>query len=508
MVPPSGLVGPKEPGQTEDMNYQVALINPPIVHRTGDPFGDIPYMPTGILYLAGYLSSSKVDVNVIDGFGLAPRRTYKIDTELSATGLTEDEIVGLLSSEKIVGISVHSGMSHSFSLRLAAKIRARMPGIVLVAGGSQASALYREMIAGGFDYVCVGEGEHTLLALIRFLRDDVGRLTDIPGLAYRDGANLPNTLEDDLDQFGFGLLSALPLDNYWKLAMSHAPVNGKYMVITTSRGCPYNCSFCTTPRLLGRKWRSRSPKHVVDEIESAVDNYGIEDVIIQDEIFSFRKEHAQAIAAQIIERNLRIRLHLPSGVKVETLDDRTLVMLRDAGLTYMCLAPESGSERVLEKMNKPMNRERLYHVVSLARRLGIGLGCFFVLGFPGEDDEDRRKTRELLVRLTKMGVNEVSLFIWSPLPGADAFESETGWARYEDLNWSPSWRANFRFLARYRRSLYAHWVVTKIIYQPLSSLRSAWNILRGHYELKGEMAVRRLVRSYALRIAGLFQKTT
>jgi len=84
------------------------------------------------------------------------------------------------------------------------------------------------------------------------------------------------------------------------------------------------------------------------------------------------------------------------------------------------------------------------------------------------------------------------------LSKADAFDREKGWSRYEDLNWSPSWRANFSFLARYRRNLYIHWVLTKTIYHPVSMIRSALNVLTGRYELKSEMALRRIVRSYKI----------
>jgi len=477
------------------VNYKVALINPPLVHVTGDPFGDIPFMPTGITYLAGYLLANGVDVSIVDGFGLAPRQVYRIDDQLSATGLTEDEIIERLTDENLVGISVHSGMSHSVSLRLAAQVRDRLPDAVLIAGGNHASAVYDELIEGGFDYVCIGEGEDVLLDLVRCRRDGRGDPHSIPGLAYRGGVCLPNRLEPDLDKFGFAALELLPLDNYWSLGMQHAPVKGRYMVITTSRGCPFNCRFCTTPKLLGRRWRHRSPKHVVDEIQADVDRFGIEEVTIQDELFGCRKEVAQAIAREILDRNLQVRLSLPSGVKAESFDEETLSLLRQAGLEYMCLAPESGSERVLDRMNKPVDFDRFYRVVAFARRLGIRLGCFFVLGFEDENDDDRRLTMKLIRELTRMGVDEVSIFIWTPLPGADAFESETGWSRYEDLNWSPAWRTDYRYLARFRRRLYLRWFFTKAMYHPVGLLRSAWNVVSGRYELKSEMALRRLILS-------------
>ena len=120
----------------------------------------------------------------------------------------------------------------------------------------------------------------------------------------------------------------------------------------------------------------------------------------------------------------------------------------------------------------------------------------FVLGFEDENALDRKMTRDLVIKLTKLGVHEVSLFIWTPLPGADSFESETGWSRYEDLNWSPRWRTNYKTLNGFRKKLYFRWLVTKALYHPIDLARTALNVITGHYELKSEMALRRILATY------------
>ena len=478
------------------MGFKVTLINLPIVHQTGDPFGNIPFMPTGVSCLAGYLRQEGVDVSIIDAFGSAPKQFYKIDDSLSAFGLTEDEIVERLDDEQLVGISVHAAVSHSFSLRLAAKIKARNPNVILVAGGHHPSVVCKPFLEGAFDYICYSEGEKPLLSLVEHLRDGTGELSEIAGLITPATVAAVASFEQNLDNLGFGAMDLLPLDNYWSLGMSHAPVQGKYMVITTSRGCPYNCRFCTTPLLQGRKWRTRSPKHIVDEIEKAIQDYGVEDVLIQDEVFGVRKEIVMQFVKEVTDRKLKFRLYLPSGTKVETFDEEMFGELRKIGLQHICLAPESGSTRILEKMQKPMDYEKLIRLVKFARKIGIKMMANFVIGFEDETDEERKETAELVLKLTKLGVHEASLFIWSPLPGAAAFESETGWSRYEDLNWSPRWRASYAKLNRFRKRLYMRWLLTKILYHPIDLLRSGWNVITGHYELKSEMALRRILQHY------------
>lgn len=180
------------------------------------------------------------------------------------------------------------------------------------------------------------------------------------------------------------------------------------------------------------------------------------------------------------------------------MDEETLAALHKAGLVYMCLAPESGSERVRERMGKPLDTARLLRLAERARRLGIRVGAFFILGFEGEGDEDRCMTRDLVVALTRRGLDEISVFIWTPLPGAEAFGGETGWTRYEDLNWSPAWRRDYPLLQRTRRRLYARWLAEKALFHPLELGLSLARALTGRCELKGEAALRRL-------LAGVFR---
>ncbi len=490
-------------GRPSSESPKVNLINLPIIHLTGDPYGSIPFIHAGLAYLAGYLRSNGIDVSIIDGYGLDPAREYRIDDSLSAFGLTEDEIIARIpGSPTLIGITVHSGMSHSFAMRLAQRIKDRFPACILIAGGHHASVLYQDFLDNGFDYVCIGEGEQPLLGLVQYLQKGEGQLEHIDGLAWQGHEPTPQVFEKDLDKLGFAALDLFPLEQYWALRMSHAPVRGPYMVLTASRGCPYACRFCTTPALLRRQWRKRSPGHVADEIENAVKTLGIEDVIIQDEAFGVIRENALGIAHEIQRRQLPIRLFLPSGVKIERLDEEVLTELRKAGLVHMCLAPESGSARVLKKMNKPLDFDYMFKMVACARRLGIRMSAFFVLGFEDEDDADRAQTEALVAKLTRMGVDEVSLFIWTPLPGADAFTREGGWTRYEDLNWTPTWRKDYPELSRFRNRLYRKWAMTKILFYPLDSLRLALHVLTGRYELKSEMALRRVL-IHRLRKLGL-----
>ena len=480
-------------------DFRVSIIRTPLIYHRGDQYGTIPYLPTGIAYLAGYLEDHNVNVDIIDGFGQNPKNVfcYKPDEQLDAMGLSIDQIMGFISNQKLIGIAIHSSMSHSFGLELAIRIKKAFPEIVLVAGGHQATVTYTECLNAGFDYVVLSEGEYPFLELIECLRDGrQDQIAHIPGVAFEDRKNPTDFLNKNMDNLSKAAYHLLPLQNYWDLNMAHAPISGKkYLAVSTSRGCPYGCRFCTTPKLLGRKWRTRSVNNIVEELEYFVNRFEIQNFIIQDEIFGVDRKHTIALCKKLIEKNLALNLFLPSGVKVECFTEEVLQWLAKAGLRYLSLAPESGSPRILKRMAKPLDREKLISIASLCTRLNIKVGAFFIIGFEDEDRKDRILSRNLIKDLIQAGVEDISLFIWSPLPGADAFEYEKGWTQYEQLNWDPTWRKNYVIYKRFRYQMYIYWLLMRFRYHPFGLLRSMLNVFTGRYQLKCEMALARLLQS-------------
>jgi radical SAM superfamily enzyme YgiQ (UPF0313 family) len=173
--------------------------------------------------------------------------------------------------------------------------------------------------------------------------------------------------------------------------------------------------------------------------------------------------------------------------------------LASAGCRYICLAPESGSQRVLKLMHKPLDFDHMMKILKLCEKLRIKTGSFFIIGFPGETDEDRRQTMKLISRMTRNGADDFSIFIMSPLPGAAAWEMAGGperkWQEYEQLCWSPRWRDDYALLSRWRRRMYYRYFITKLFFRPFKVFKHLWNMLRGHFETKGEMTISRMLRS-------------
>ncbi len=477
----------------------VALVSPPLVHQRGDPFGGIPAMPTGLAYLASWLRERGIDVSLIDAFGEDPGAALPFRKRYVARGLEPKEIVKRIPLDAdLVGIGCHSGAQHTITLKLIAAVRESL-GIPIVVGGHHPTVIYEPFLKAGADFVVHGEGE---VALERLCSAYDGQISfdDVPGLIHHDGRRSPSEEIDDLDAIPFPAIDLLPLHNYWNLGFSHGPVRGRHLFLISSRGCPYGCRFCTTPGICGRRWRQRSAANVVNEMEKWMRRYGVSDFHFQDENFAVSKKRVIEICTEINRRGLDLSISLPSGIKVDTVDNETVNALRSAGCRYLCLAPESGSSRVLELMDKPLDYDHLRNIIRHCRKTSIRTGLFFIIGYPGETDGDRRATSRLVCELTRLGADEFSIFIMTPLPGAAAWEEAGGegggWRDYEELCWSPRWRPDYKSLARWRRKLYLRFALTKAIFHPLSMFRHLVNIATGRFETKGEMTVRRMLRTF------------
>jgi anaerobic magnesium-protoporphyrin IX monomethyl ester cyclase len=482
---------------------KLVLIRPPVVHLRADFYGSIPGIPAGIAYLAAAVREAGIRVEILDAYGLDPHRFYTFRRRYRARGLTPDEIAERVAApDTVAGISVHCAGEHTMAVRIARAIRDRSPGTPIVVGGYHATFLPAEFLAGGADYVVSGEGEVRLPLLVRAIEQ--GRQAEAI-----DGVSAPGSIVQrknrytvDLDAQPFAAVDLLPLENYWKLGYSHGPFAGKYMNIITSRGCPYDCAFCQAPAMCGGRWLSRSPGSVLAEIRHHMDTYGVRDFHIQDENFAIDRNRVGEICEGLIRDDLGITFCFPSGLKMETLDDGLLELMIRAGCRYFSLSPETGSRRVLGLMNKTAALEKVPALVRKASSMGTATCTFFVAGYPGETDGDRRETRAYIRRLARDGVDEIVMPVLTPFPATAAMDEAClqGFREFDELCFSPVWRSDYRSLDRYRLGVYLHFYAARLLSHPLRFLRQFWNVATGRARTKGEMTARRLLSDLRDRV--------
>jgi radical SAM superfamily enzyme YgiQ (UPF0313 family) len=375
-----------------------------------------------------------------------------------------------------------------------------------------------EHVAGDFlsenvDLIVLGDPEVRSPQVTRCLLtgDD---LSHIEGLVY----NKPNgelvltgaaSPERDLDALAFPAWDLFELEGYWTVGFAHAPVrrNSRFVPLLTSRGCPYKCKFCLAP-FVNSHWRARSAKNVVDEIEYFYKTLGITDFHVSDLNPTVDDRRTQDICYEIISRQLPITFKLAQGTKIETIkSEKTLELLAQAGCTFIAFSPETGSPRLLKNVGKPFDYDHALRMAKKMAQLGIRIQSCFIAGLPTETEEDRRLTLNYIKKLIAVGVDEISCYIFTPVPGSDLAHALEGYSHYSQCTPSPNWRKDYADILKFRYRVYGTFFLYKLA-KPKKVLRELWGGLTRNFETKMEMSIYKIVKLYLLRYVPWIYKTT
>lgn len=406
---------------------KVLLIQPPaFTNRAKDDYH--PYPPLGLAYVAAYLEKQNIEVRIIDAFVEGWDREEVVRADRLRVGLSFDEIERRVREFQpdLVGVSSMFTVQSRNAHAVYELVKRVDPRIITVAGGNHATATAAESLQDrNLDYVVLGEGEVVLADLIRVLEAG-GPVAGTKAVAYRDGdrtvVSPDRNFIDDLDELPFPARHLLPMDKYIKAGLSHGGYlrRGRYTPVLTSRGCPAKCTFCSISIVSGRKYRFRSPQNVVEELQQVIRDYGIEEVLFEDDNLTLNIPRAEKLFDAMIEANLNLVWNTPNGVAAFALTPLLIDKMKAAGCYRINLAIESGNEEVLRNViKKPLKLERVPPLVHHARKVGIEVGAFLVVGMPGETLDQVRDSFRFVKNL-KIFTPHVS--IATPYPGTEMYE--------------------------------------------------------------------------------------
>lgn len=409
----------------------VCLVRPPVVTapRSLSYYGAVPDL--GLAYVAAALRAAGHRVTVIDAPGLALDRFAPMRTavgELQVQGLALDEIAGRVPDDAAVVGFAHMFLHEWPLLReLVARVKARHPGALTVAGGENASAFADAMLDGcpALDVCVQGEGERAMLALL----DAVGAgspIASVPSLAFRDAGTVRRSTRAprilDLDAWPRPAWDLFPLAAYFAAHAGGGVDRGAALPVLTSRGCPYTCTFCSAPTMWTTRYVRRDPERVLDEIEHHVVHDGVRNVDLHDLTALLTKAWIVEFCRAVLRRKLEFTWQLPSGTRSEAVDAEAAELMVAAGCRNFCYAPESGSPAELARIRKRVAPERLLASVRAAERAGLVTHASFIVGLPGQDGGDLRRTLAYLLRLAHAGLHTASVMVFAPYPGSELFE--------------------------------------------------------------------------------------
>ena len=372
---------------------------------------------------------------------------------------------------------------------------------VIVLENSQAVTAYslsvirNEFLNIGCDYIIVGDLEKSALQLYNNLNQKE-KIQNIQGIISKEFVNDKINFVENLDSLHFPAWEDFPLENYWELGYSHGPIsNKKYLPILTSRGCPYPCNFCVVPKTNERKWRSRTPNNMLNEIKFWQNKLGITEFHFEDLNPTVNDKRTKEFCKLLIKENIKIEWKIVAGTKVESIkDDETIELLSRAGCKYISISPESGSKQVMQNINKPFNYQHALKSVKKMNEQKIFTQACFIIGYPEEKKVDLIQTRKMIFDLTKRGIDEIAVFIITPIPGSSIYGKFEGFSTLSNLTFTPTWRKDYKKLYKERLIMYFIFLCTKLIFHPIKMFKQIVNFFRKRFDTKMEMVPFKVLR--------------
>jgi radical SAM superfamily enzyme YgiQ (UPF0313 family) len=389
---------------------KIFLVNPPLTRQ--EAAGKMQRIinllpPLGIGYIASVLEQEGFQVKIID---------------CPPLNLTHPDLQRIFETEKphIIGFTITT-VSVRSAIMAAQNAKAVLPHSLIVIGGSHPTALPEEtMLNGPFDVVVLGEGEYSFLELVQRFRSASKDFSGISGLMYRENGELIFTGQrayiNDLDSLPFPALHLFP-----PLSVYH-PMPGNvrktpYTQMMTSRGCPYQCTFCDR-KVFGQLFRARSPKNVVDEIETLMKRFRVKEVKFNDDTFNVDLKRVIDICEEILKRNIKIPW--TCRVHVNNLSPDLLKIMKRAGCWQIGFGIESADPKILKEIKKSMSLEEGRRAVQLAKECGMNVKVSFMFGLPGETEETIQRTIDFAKTLA---ADIVNFHIFIPFPGTELFRT-------------------------------------------------------------------------------------
>ena len=369
-----------------------------------------PNPPIGLGYLAAVLEQSGFKVYIID---------------CSLLRIPYRKVIDYLTKIKPMFIGITAYSSHYDQMKKLSNLikkSNKLKHIPLVLGGVHVTFLPEEsMKECNADFVVMGEGEITIVELANAIKNGTSR-HEIDGISFWENdeiiINRPRKLIEDIDEIPFPAWNLIPPNSYPQDPHGHEYLRTPFAPVFTTRGCPYKCKYCASTNFWENKFRRRSPKNVVDEIELLIKEYGVREIHIWDDNFTLIKEHVIGICDEIIQRGLDLKLKCPNGIRIDSLDAEILGKMKKAGFYYLVLAVESGSQRVLDSVNKKLDLSKVPQTVKLVKRFGFVTRGFFILGLPSETFNSLHDTVNYAKNL---GLDFAAFFVATPLPGSEIY---------------------------------------------------------------------------------------
>ncbi len=478
---------------------KIQLIHPPVALNPAALTALRPAPPLGLAYVAAALRRAGHQVSVIDAVAEAPTQETR-EGRVVRLGLRDDEIVARIDADtRAVGIGNMWTFCWPAVREMIRAIRAARPDVLIVCGGEHFTGLPEHSMAQApIDYIVLGEGEEIATALFAGLETREFDPSAVAGLCWRRGDEIVQnpraSRTREVDSLPWPAWDLFDLETYNAHNFVHGIKFGKTVPILATRGCPYSCTYCSSPKMWTTRWYARDPVDVADEIAYYARTYGATNFPFQDLTAIIKKEWVVAFANELIRRDLGIMWQMPSGTRCDVVDAEVADLLMRSGGRSLCYAPESGSERTRKLIKKKMKTDDLMRAVEVSTKAGLNVSALLVIGFPHDTEEDVRETIALVRRFAKLGVDDIACAFFFPIPGTELYRYLVDKGRLtqddhslmapifvhdksltEDRNYCENISARRLTMLKYR--IVATFYLTSMLTHPKRPLKLLWNLV-------------------------------
>ncbi|HXV41538.1 MAG TPA: radical SAM protein, partial [Anaerolineae bacterium] len=307
------------------MISRVLLLSLPAVLEIGDDYlNDGHSFHLGLAYLAATLRQQGLTVKILDSYAEDRENVRPTPAEgWQEIGLSNEKIIEAIGNfaPELIGLTIPFSCQHDVAMEILGLIRKTFPEVVVVAGGNHISAAPEKIERTLIDYLVLGEGEHSFLQLIQAINAQESTTT-IPGVMAKDSSNcLPPQFIKNLDDLPLPALDLMPLQKLW----GSGP---RWIIMVATRGCVYNCVFCSIHTIMGRRIRRRSIDNIIVELQHWKRLYKIQEVYFEDDNLTANKKWAKELFRQITKCNLGIRFYARNGIRADTVDKEMLLLMK------------------------------------------------------------------------------------------------------------------------------------------------------------------------------------
>jgi radical SAM superfamily enzyme YgiQ (UPF0313 family) len=414
-----------------EQSMKILLIYPQYTHNNSHDFR-APSM--SLMYIAAELEKRNHKVSIYDA-SLGPI-TKK--NNIFYYGVTDEEVLKFLSKNEfdLVGITCSFTARWKFVKKIAEQVKQISQSTPVIVGGLFPTYQWKFCLENcdAVDCVMLGESELNFAQIVDNL--SINRSIDdacknVEGTAWKFNneffCNQKEKYNDKLDELTFPAWHLLDLKRYFSYQKNIYDLASPYFPILTSRSCSNRCRFCNMHITHGYRWRARTAKNILDEIEFLLKKYQVCHFYVVDDNFSFDAKRAKQICREIIKRNLKIKYNFYNGLSIKSLDFELIQLMKDSGCTSACLAIESGSEYVRNEIyGKKLNTTKIFEVFNWFKKVKIRTIGFFMVGAPGEKRSDFEETKKLVAKLP---MNFATVGIFTPYPETELYDEckKNGW---------------------------------------------------------------------------------